>query len=367
MDNYFDMPISIEKFAAYLDGNLPQDEINNIDSIIGGNPDMEALVSMSDVVDEDVQHYINDDFLYEADMTALENGDFELWEQGLKATIANHLDGINNINNNLNDTIMEREIRYANSRIGEEPKIDVSSDVYQWYPDTCVIKSQQLVLEKYGVFVSQEELIEVATKNGWYTKGGGTPMEYVGNLLDYYGVPSTSVVDASVNNIVAELAQGHQVIVGIDANELHNNKFVESLKDYFSETPNHALIVAGIDTSDPNQTYVILKDPGTGDVAKPYPIEQFIDAWEDSSCFMVSTNDPAYPQFSPELTNFDYQAMHMDNICGVPFDDYLDMNNVLSIDDMCIIDTNFMESWKDYWEDHQDSSQIESNTDDQQL
>ena len=160
---------------------------------------------------------------------------------------------------------MEREIRYANSRIGEEPKIDVSSDVYQWYPDTCAIKSQQLVLEKYGVFVSQEELIEVATKNGWYTKGGGTQMEDVGNLLDYYGVPSTSVVDANVNNIVVELAQGHQVIVGVDANELHKNKFVESLKDYFSETPNHALIVAGIDTSDPNQTYVVLKDPGTGD------------------------------------------------------------------------------------------------------
>lgn len=80
MDNNFDIPISIEKFAAYLDGNLPQDENDDIDAIIGGNPDMEALVSMSDVVDEDVQHYINDDFLYEADITALENGEFELPE-----------------------------------------------------------------------------------------------------------------------------------------------------------------------------------------------------------------------------------------------------------------------------------------------
>lgn len=80
MDNNFDIPISIEKFAAYLDGNLPHDEINDIDAIIGGNPDMEALVSMADVVDEDVQHYINDDFLYEADITALENGEFDLPE-----------------------------------------------------------------------------------------------------------------------------------------------------------------------------------------------------------------------------------------------------------------------------------------------
>lgn len=80
MDNNFDIPISIEKFAAYLDGNLPQYEIDDIDAIIGGNPDMEALVSMADVVDEDVQHYINDDFLYEADITALENGEFDLPE-----------------------------------------------------------------------------------------------------------------------------------------------------------------------------------------------------------------------------------------------------------------------------------------------
>lgn len=80
MDNNFDIPISIEKFAAYLDGNLPQYEIDDIDAIIGGNPDMETLVSMADVVDEDVQHYINDDFLYEADTTALENGEFELPE-----------------------------------------------------------------------------------------------------------------------------------------------------------------------------------------------------------------------------------------------------------------------------------------------
>ena len=349
--------ISDELLAAYIDGNTTESENQLIESSLNGDS---ILSEAYEIAHDGVSFGSNFDW-------EIHKGDLEFWELELLPAVASPLDEPNNINNILTDTIMEREIRYANSRIGEEPKIDVSSDVYQWYPDTCAIKSQQLVLEKYGVFVSQEELIEVATKNGWYTKGGGTPMEYVGNLLDYYGVPSTSVVDANVNNIVAELAQGHQVIVGVDANELHNNKFVESLKDYFSETPNHALIVAGIDTSDPNQTYVILKDPGTGDVAKPYPIEQFVDAWEDSSCFMVSTNDPAYPQFSPELINFDYQAMHMDDICGVPFDDYLDMNNVLSIDDMCIIDTNFMESWKDYWEDHQDFSQIESNTDDQQL
>jgi hypothetical protein len=241
---------------------------------------------------------------------------------------------------------MKREIKYANGHIGEDAKIDVSSDVYQWYGDTCAIRSQQLVLEKYGVQVSQDELIDVATKNGWYSPQSGTPMDCVGNLLDHYGVPSTSVVGASVNNIVAELAQGHQVIVGLDAGELHNNGILETLKDLIvGDTPNHALIVAGIDTSDPDNEYVILKDPGTGDVAKPYPLNQFLDAWKDADCFMTTTRDPAYLQYSPELANFDYQAMHIDNIAGLGFDDFIDDNNIIMPGSMMIVDPVIIDQW----------------------
>ena len=78
MDKYFMPPVSIEKFAAYLDGNLSDDEMNRIDALVSTNPDMEELVAISDEVDEDIQVYMQDEFAYEADMTALEESDFDI-------------------------------------------------------------------------------------------------------------------------------------------------------------------------------------------------------------------------------------------------------------------------------------------------
>lgn len=78
MDKTFMPPVSIEEFAAYLDGNLSEDEMNRIDTLVSTNPDMEELVAISDEIDEDVQVYLQDEFAYEADMTALEDSDFDI-------------------------------------------------------------------------------------------------------------------------------------------------------------------------------------------------------------------------------------------------------------------------------------------------
>lgn len=41
-------------------------------------------------------------------------------------------------------------------------------DVQQQYPDTCAIKSQQLILEDFGIDVSENQLVQTANANGWY-------------------------------------------------------------------------------------------------------------------------------------------------------------------------------------------------------
>ena len=88
-----------------------------------------------------------------------------------------------------------------------------------------------------------------------------------------------------------ELAQGHQVMVAIDSGELWTPSFWEKIKDLlFGNTPNHALIVTGVDATEPDALQVILSDPGTGKVMR-YPYEQFADAWSDSSFTMLATND----------------------------------------------------------------------------
>lgn len=89
MDNFFMPPVSIEKFAAYLDGNLSDDEMNRIDVLVSTNPDMEKLVAVSDEVDEDIQVYMQDEFAYEADWTALEDTDFDI--PNLESDLSTHI------------------------------------------------------------------------------------------------------------------------------------------------------------------------------------------------------------------------------------------------------------------------------------
>lgn len=89
MDKNFMPPVSIEKFAAYLDGNLSDDEMNRIEALVSTNPDMEELVAISDEVDEDIQVYMQDEFAYEADMTALEDSDFDI--PNLEADLTPHV------------------------------------------------------------------------------------------------------------------------------------------------------------------------------------------------------------------------------------------------------------------------------------
>ena len=113
MDKNFMPPVSIEKFAAYLDGNLSEDEMNLIDSLVSTNPDMEELVAVSDEVDEDIQVYMQDEFAYEADMTALEESDFDI--PNLDADLPPHI-GIDNPD--------YREVACATDAAGDTTDID---------------------------------------------------------------------------------------------------------------------------------------------------------------------------------------------------------------------------------------------------
>jgi hypothetical protein len=84
----------------------------------------------------------------------------------------------------------------------------------------------------------------------------------------------------------------------------------------------HAVVISGIDTSDPDNVQVIVSDPGTGDPAAMYPLDEFVDAWRDSNCFMVATQNPAPPAL-PEMANFDYVAGHIPRVWGMPYDNFL--------------------------------------------
>jgi len=218
-------------------------------------------------------------------------------------------------------TEMKMDTNTAQTAWGFSPIDEKSPLVYQGYADTCAIRSQQLILNDFGIDVTQEELIDLSTNKGWYVEGGGTSISDTGNLLDLYGVETNRIDNANIFSLTSELAQGHRVIIGVDPGELWNPGWKEEILDLFGDAPDHALVVAGLDTTDPDNMTVQLMDPGTGDIAKAYPMDQFMDAWSDSNYVMVSTAE-APPPFAPGMDNFDYASLHTPFVGEMPYAEF---------------------------------------------
>lgn len=60
MDKHFNPSISIEKFAAFLDGNLPQNEMQNISSNIEHDEDLKAILDTSNMIDTTLENIPDD-------------------------------------------------------------------------------------------------------------------------------------------------------------------------------------------------------------------------------------------------------------------------------------------------------------------
>lgn len=175
-----------------------------------------------------------------------------------------------------------------------QPSLDIEFDpeTYQYYSDTCAFQSQALILREYGFDIRQEDLIQVAKEQGWYVEGYGTPEDKVGKLLEYYGLDTSRTEGNNIFNLANELAQGHKILVTVDSGELWSPGLGEKMEDLLlGEQADHALLVVGVDTSNPDDVKVIVTDPGNGNTQYAYSEKEFMDAWKDSNCFMASTNE----------------------------------------------------------------------------
>lgn len=207
--------------------------------------------------------------------------------------------------------------------LGENPSHLQSHEVLQPFPDTCAIRSQEIIIREFGYNTDHNHLVEQAIELGAYEPGTGTHAEDVGKLFDLYGIKYHPNVDSNIFDITKELAQAHKVIVGLNSEQLLQHGLYDAADFLDTHEANHTLIVAGIDFSDADHVIVHLKDPGTGDVAKSYPLETFIEAWKDSECFMVSTDEPPQPKLDlPELRYFNDKVGHLEKIGELPYEEF---------------------------------------------
>lgn len=188
------------------------------------------------------------------------------------------------------------EHNYQHDSLQEYPdKVGTpEKDAHDWEqqstPFSCVPKTEQGILKSFGEHLSEAHLCTEAAEHGRLTSTDGISIENVGKELELHGIDTHSVKDATIGDIVYELAHGHKVIAGVKAEKLlggANHPF----HGLNGEGANHAIWVTGIDKTDPNDIKIIVNDSADPHgAAKEYSLQQFKDAWKDSGYFYVATD-----------------------------------------------------------------------------
>lgn len=288
--------ISDELLAAYIDGNTTESENQLIESALDGDS---MLSEAYEIANDSVSFGSNFDW-------ELHKGDFGFWELGLPPVITeDEVDEWQNNDNDLTESIMA-DMFSSQMHVYGEAGENITDPIFIQQPDdhSCALRSQQIVLRDFGIDIPFDKLEQIALDNGVYTNEGTYTYD-IGKVLELAGVGMHQVTGSTMYDLMNELAQGHRVIVSVDAYELWNNDTAYGrLKNWFDDVfggqgGNHALIVAGIEVNpnDVNDIKVVLTDPGAGHLRIEYPAEQFMDAWRDSNCFMAATDAPAPYQY----------------------------------------------------------------------
>lgn len=195
----------------------------------------------------------------------------------------------------------------------------------QIFSDNCAVCAETSIINQFlpDLNLDQVSAAFISAQNGWYVPGYGTSPDVIGNLMDAFDISNHTVTNASVQELALELQQGHGVIVAINSSELWNAGPLAELKNFLCETfgldnsiwqpADHAITVTGIDMTDPKNPQVIINDSGIPDGAgASYPLDKFLDAWENSDFQYTATDNPI-PSFveagieSPDFwKNFDW-------------------------------------------------------------
>lgn len=161
----------------------------------------------------------------------------------------------------------------------------------------CCVKCEKYILDKMDIECNEEQMLEDAIVNGWL-KDGGTALHNIGRNLERFGLIVTRQYKCSIDDIANAHEAKEYLIAAVDSGELTGDMAFEAQEDItVGENPDHTVVV--LSYNDQEKTITIY-DPGSPNAEDTYPIEQFIDAWNDSKNYLVTINTKEMKTYNPK-------------------------------------------------------------------
>lgn len=161
------------------------------------------------------------------------------------------------------------------------------------YEGTCGLCSCEGVLRQFGVDVTEGDMVTHAIVHGMCTTEGsadmrgGTSLEDQARILGDYGVPAHTEQASSLEDLAADLEQGHGVIVGVNAGVLWDDA-----NSYDGGQANHAVVPIGVarDPSTGQLQGFYINDSGPNESARFVDAATMADAWLNAGGGCVVTD-----------------------------------------------------------------------------
>lgn len=257
------MIIDNELLAAYAEGNVSDEEREAVRHYLAENPDaMESVLFAMDC--------------YDGDEVESEN-----YMEGLEAMLDDIEAEPTAVTIPMKGCYLPMTAMAANNTID----------------NLCVIKCEGIAMRHFGIEVTEEQLLAESEKQGWL-KPDGVALHNVGNLSGARGLSISHRYECTLDDIRASLSADNVVIAAVDSFVLAENSGRPMGNDSASGT-NHVVVVDTV-----TEECVIVVDPATPAERDVYPLEVFLDAWEDSVNYLtVISNSKEYTPHPINLEN----------------------------------------------------------------
>lgn len=177
---------------------------------------------------------------------------------------------------------------------------------------TCSPECEKYILRGRSIEFDEQTISERGRVNHWQIDAG-TALHNIGRHLESYGLAVVRRYKCSMADIVEALNTGRDVIAVVDGGELipieafsdeslskseiyrYAEEYIEDL--FIGEIPDHCVVVKSCDVV--NQT-ITLYDPNREGGELVSRIPHFIDAWQDSKCYLVMACDAEEYVYEPQ-------------------------------------------------------------------